>query len=181
MNVVAILGSPKEFNSATELILDEYLRGLEYNSNTVTKFKLSEKEVHGCKGCNYCGFGQRYCIQKDDMQEIYPCIEEADFIVLAMPVYWFSMPSQIKACIDRFYALGTDIWKGKKLGVISTYGGGDNESSGYNLIEATIKTICELLGVEYVMSYAMSGEDLRAEDTKELYKEKLFTLGKNMI
>lgn len=38
------------------------------------------------------------------MKQIYPVLDEADMVVFASPVYWFSLTAQLKAAIDRFYA-----------------------------------------------------------------------------
>ena len=56
--------------------------------------------------CGYChGPGNGACAQKDDMQEIYPLLAEAEMVVFASPVYYFTMSAQIQAVIQRFYAI----------------------------------------------------------------------------
>lgn len=72
----------------------------------VTIIDVCRKKIAGCLACEYChtkGNGQ--CIQKDDMQEIYPVLQEADMIVLASPIYYHSFTGQLQCAINRIYAL----------------------------------------------------------------------------
>ena len=56
--------------------------------------------------CNYChNQGGGKCVQKDDMQQIYPLLQETDMIVFASPIYYFTMSAQLEAVIQRFYAI----------------------------------------------------------------------------
>ena len=56
--------------------------------------------------CEYChGAGNGKCVQKDDMQEIYPYLKDADMITFASPIYYFTMSAQLEAVIHRFYAI----------------------------------------------------------------------------
>jgi multimeric flavodoxin WrbA len=70
---------------------------------------------------------------EDDMQPLYPKLLEAEAMVLATPVYWFTYSAQLKLCIDRWYGLwnaNPDIFKGKPIGIILTYGDTDLYTSG---------------------------------------------------
>lgn len=49
------------------------------------------------------GQWEHHCVQSDDMEKIFPEIEQADMIVFASPLYFFSWPTQIKSVIDRLY------------------------------------------------------------------------------
>ena len=67
---------------------------------------MAHKKVNGCMSCGYCkGAGNGKCVQKDDMQEIYPLIQEADMITFASPIYYFTMSAQLESVIQRFYAI----------------------------------------------------------------------------
>ena len=56
-------------------------------------------------GCNYCHGHGGQCVQKDDMQEIYPLLQDAEMIVFASPIYYFTMSAQLQSVIQRFYAI----------------------------------------------------------------------------
>jgi multimeric flavodoxin WrbA len=66
----------------------------------VEKVILAEKKINYCKGCYGCG-GDGKCVQKDDMAQILDSMTAADVIVLATPVYFYTMCAQMKTVIDR--------------------------------------------------------------------------------
>ena len=73
------------------------------------------------------------CILEDDMQILYPKLRSADAIVIASPIYWFTMNAQTKLCIDRWYALEGprgNALAGKQIGIILTYGDSNQFTSG---------------------------------------------------
>ncbi|MBR4614686.1 MAG: flavodoxin family protein, partial [Kiritimatiellae bacterium] len=60
--------------------------------------------IAGCMACEYChGKGNGACVQKDDMQQLYPLLAEAEVLVLAAPIYYFTMSAQMQAPIQRVY------------------------------------------------------------------------------
>lgn len=70
------------------------------SGNTVEKIFLRDKKIGYCTGCGYC-FGAHTCSQQDDMAPILDKMLAADVIVLATPVYFYSMDAQMKCLIDR--------------------------------------------------------------------------------
>lgn len=74
--------------------------------NEVTEFFLDRMEIHGCKGC-FGGHSSQACpcVQKDDMDKIYPVVRECEVIVLATTLYYWNMSGQIRTAIDRLFAL----------------------------------------------------------------------------
>jgi multimeric flavodoxin WrbA len=67
------------------------------------------------------------------MQPLYPKLAKADAIVLASPIYWFTISAQLKLCLDRCYAFQASHWaelNGKPFGIILTYGDTDLYTSG---------------------------------------------------
>ena len=68
-------------------------------------YDVCKMNIHGCLACEYChtkGNGQ--CVQKDDMQNIYQQLQEAEMLVIASPIYYHGLSGQLKCTIDRFYA-----------------------------------------------------------------------------
>lgn len=105
MNILVLNGSPRT-NGNTVAMVNAFVEGASENGHNITVVDVCKKKIAGCLACEYChtkGNGQ--CIQKDDMQEIYPVLEEAEMIVLASPVYYHSFTGQLQCAINRIYAL----------------------------------------------------------------------------
>lgn len=67
------------------------------------EYDVCKMNIHGCLACEYChtkGSGQ--CDQKDDMQNIYHQLQEAEMLVIASPIYYHGLSGQLKCTIDRF-------------------------------------------------------------------------------
>ena len=62
--------------------------------------------INGCKGC-FCGGKnpESPCVQKDNMEKIYPAYKEADIVVLASPLYYWTISGQLKCAFDRLFAV----------------------------------------------------------------------------
>lgn len=68
----------------------------------VTQINLREKKINPCMGCFYCWKkGKGNCILQDDMQQLRELVMENDIIIESFPLYFFGMPSQMKAFTDR--------------------------------------------------------------------------------
>ena len=102
-NVLILEGSPRPKGNS-HLLSDAFARGAEEAGCTVTRIAAARKRVSGCLGCNACYRNGGQCVQKDDMAEIRDAMLAADVIVLASPIYFYSMTAQLKAVIDRTYA-----------------------------------------------------------------------------
>jgi len=96
--ILGISGSPRKM--ATEHILSEALRMLNEMGIQTEQFSMRGKSISPCRHCDYC-LKNKECIVKDDMQQLYPLIREAEGFVIATPVYNGSMSAQTKIVIDR--------------------------------------------------------------------------------
>ena len=106
MKIVVLNSSPRA-NGNTAAMVEQFKKGAEESGHEVTVIPVAKKKIAGCMACGYCHTkGEGQCIQKDDMQEIYPVLKESDAIVLASPIYYFAMDAQIQCAINRFYAPG---------------------------------------------------------------------------
>ncbi len=101
--VLILSGSPRK-NGNSDLLCDEFMRGALENGNDVEKIHVAEKNIGYCRGCYYCSKNNGVCSIKDDMAEILQKMIDADVIVLASPVYFYSVDAQLKALIDRTVA-----------------------------------------------------------------------------
>ncbi|MDE6016054.1 MAG: flavodoxin family protein [Acetatifactor sp.] len=102
--VVAGGGRPK---GNTAQLVDAFVRGAEEAGHSVEKVSLLKTEVNGCLGCNACRYGKP-CVQKDGFNELVPKIKEADLIVFASPLYFWTISSKLKAFIERFYCIAEE-------------------------------------------------------------------------
>ena len=105
--VLILSGSPRKGGNS-DLLCDEFLRGAQETGNEVEKIFLRSKKVAPCNACYFCKKDGKCAIQ-DDMGEILDKMQAADVIVMASPVYFYSIDAQMKAVIDRSVARWTDI------------------------------------------------------------------------
>jgi len=105
---VLILSSSPRKKGNSNALCDELMRGAAEAGNDVEKVALAEKKINYCTGCYACR-GNGKCAQKDDMAPILDSMVAADVIVLATPVYFYTMCAQMKTAIDRTVARYTKI------------------------------------------------------------------------
>ena len=118
--VVVITGSPRK-NGNSAAMAEAFIKAAEEKGHTVTRFDAAMMNVGGCHACETCFKSGKACSFDDDFNTIAPHILEADDIVFAMPVYWYSIPGQIKNVIDKIYSFcvaGKDV-AGKGCGLIA--------------------------------------------------------------
>ena len=102
--IFVLMGSPRK-NGNTSILCDEFIRGAEEAGHEAEKIIIAEKRINGCLGCGGCQRNGGTCVQKDDMTELSEKILAADVIVLASPIYYYTWTAQLKAVIDRTFAL----------------------------------------------------------------------------
>lgn len=104
--LLALYASPRRQGN-TSLLLDSLVGGAEEVGVNAVSFRVAEMDIRPCRGCDACSRGGE-CIQRDDMQAIYPHLERAGAVVLAAPIFSMNICAQAKALIDRcqrFWAL----------------------------------------------------------------------------
>ncbi|HIW79286.1 MAG TPA: flavodoxin family protein [Candidatus Bilophila faecipullorum] len=103
--ILVLNGSPRPHGNTAALI-DAFIAGAQEAGHSVTRFDLQKMNIHPCLGC--LGGGKNPdspCTQKDDMYHIYPAYKEADILVFASPMYYWSISAQLKAALDRLFAV----------------------------------------------------------------------------
>lgn len=85
-------------------LVESFMKGAREKGHSVEVISLAKKEVKPCLGCNACRY-EKPCIQKDSFNELVPKIKEADCLVFASPLYFWSISARIKAFIERFYCI----------------------------------------------------------------------------
>ena len=97
--ILIISSSPRKGGNS-DLLCDEFIRGASEAGHKTEKVFLRDKNIHYCIGCGVCN-STAQCVQSDDMEQILESMVEADVIVLATPVYFYTMDAQLKTLIDR--------------------------------------------------------------------------------
>jgi multimeric flavodoxin WrbA len=100
---LALFGSPRKGGN-TDILLEEFLRGCLDQGASCERIRLCELQVGGCNGCDGCAKTGR-CVVEDGMQAVYEGLDRNDRIVMAAPIYFYNVPAQAKAVIDRTQAL----------------------------------------------------------------------------
>lgn len=125
-NVLILSGSPRK-NGNSDVLCDKFAEGASQAGHRVEKIRIAEKNIGYCRGCYACkNTGE--CAIKDDMAEILQKMIDADVLVLASPVYFYSIDAQLKAVIDRTVARWLEV-KDKEFYYIITAADSENTSA----------------------------------------------------
>ncbi len=116
-NVLILSGSPRKCGNS-DLLCDEFMRGAKEAGHKVEKINVADKKIAPCRACYACK-GTGKCAIKDDMADILQAMIDADVLVLASPVYFYSIDAQLKALIDRTVARWLEV-KEKEFYYIAT-------------------------------------------------------------
>lgn len=167
MKVLGIMGSPR-IKGNTDLLLDETLKGVQSQGTEVEKLIVGALNITPCReyyGCLKDG----NCVIRDDMDDIYPKLTEADGVVVASPIFFYGVSGQIKVLIDRCqalwarkYVLKQDLHDSVRKGVFIGVGA----TRGEKLFDGTILTVkyfFKAIGVRYVDALLVRGVDKRGE------------------
>ena len=119
MKIVVVTGSPRKFGNSFSMT-EAFIKEAEQCGHSVKRFDAAFMKIGGCHAQMTCFKTGNACSFDDDFNLIAPAILEADAVVYTMPVYWYSIPAQIKGVIDCIFSLvvgGKDV-AGKKMGLI---------------------------------------------------------------
>lgn len=141
MEVIAFLGSPRK-DGNTELLLKEAIRGIEESGFNVQVFDLNLMNIMPCQNCGGCE-ESGVCVYEDDMSQIYDAIRTADRVILASPIFFFSVSAQAKVMIDRCQAFWCEKYLLKK-----PIPEGPQKRKGLLLLVAGMKEKIGMAGIE---------------------------------
>jgi len=131
--ILILLGSPRKTGNSS-VLADSLAKGSIHAGASVVTLFLHGLDISPCTGCNACQEeAAQGCVIDDAMQDVYRKIIEADAVVFASPIYWFSVTAQLKTVIDRIYAVGggdKNALGGKNFGVVLAYADTDPFISG---------------------------------------------------
>lgn len=181
--VMIAVGSPRKRGNSSTLAA-QVASGAKAGGAQVETFFLHGMNIKPCTACGGCRKKVHVdCVIKDDMQLLYPKLRSADVIVIASPIYWFTFSAQTKLFMDRWYAMGGDEgypFKGKRFGIVLTYGGEDPFSSGAVNALRTFQDALGYTGAEIAgMVYGSADKAGDIKKNKALLKEA-YQLGKEL-
>ncbi len=180
--ILILKGSPREKGNSA-VLADRVAAGAKQAGAEVESFYLHGMDIRPCDACDSCQETGGVCVVKDDMQILYPKLCQADAVVIASPVYWFTISAQVKLCIDRWYALESrqgDTLRGKQFGILLTYGDSDLYTSGGINAIYTFQSIFRYLRAEIVgMVYGTAMDVGDVEKQPELL-EKAYQMGERL-
>jgi multimeric flavodoxin WrbA len=181
--VLVLKGSPRE-NGNSSTLAEQVAAGAREAGAEVESISLHTLDIRPCDACDVCHETGGVCIIKDDMQSLYPKLRRAQVIVVASPVYWFTISAQAKLCIDRWYAFVTEqenVLRGKKFGIVLTYGDSDlYTSGGINAIH-TFESMFRYIGAEMVGIVHGSVSDVGDAQKQPELMEKAYHLGQRLV
>lgn len=99
--ILIISSSPRKGGNS-DMLCDRFMMGAIESGNIVEKVNLVDLKINYCTGCEFCVRNDHSgCLQKDDMALMINKLKCADIIVLATPIYFYTMCGQLKTFIDR--------------------------------------------------------------------------------
>ena len=157
MKIAVFNGNPRK--GTTSAMVQAFREGAQAAGHEVEEYQVGKMKIAGCLGCEYCHTkGNGACIQKDDLEKILPAYKEADMIVFASPIYYFTMSAQMEAAIQRVYCIGKPL-KAKKAALLLTSG-----SPGvYDAATAQFKAYMAYAGIEAAGIITSNGEENKSE------------------
>jgi arsenate reductase len=157
--VLGFQGSPRKKGN-TSYLLSAFMDEVERLGGKPRIIDVAQKNIVPCIGCGFCE-KKGSCVTKDDdmTHEIYPLLREADAVVLAAPIYFYNVPAQLKAVIDRTQTLWSRKYKLKLTDPARHYRRGfllaQGATKGKNLfegVELTAKYFYDAIGAKYIGS-----------------------------
>ena len=174
--VLIVNGSPRKRGNSV-LLAEQVAVGARAAGAEVETVTIQGMDIRPCTACEACKDTEEGdCIIQDDMQSLYPKIRRADVIVIATPIYFFTMSAQAKLFIDRCYALlqtaHGDLLTGKKFAFVLAYGDTDPFTSGaINAIRA-FQDMCRYIEAEIVgFVYGTASEEGEIQSQEDLLEQ----------
>ena len=167
MKILVLNGSPRPKGNTAALV-EAFAAGARESGHQVHVVPVCQKKIAGCLACEYCHTkGNGKCIQQDDMQEVYPLLDEAGMLVLASPIYYHNFSGQLQCAINRIYALGKPKNLRKAALILSS---GDSDVYGGALYEYQ-NSFLGYLELEDMGVFTAHGDENKSEaKLRQLYE-----------
>lgn len=182
IRIAAIHGSPRK-NHNSDTLLDAIIDGMNIEKHQVRHIYTATENIKPCTACNACS-KHPGCILKDDMQEAYKVLDEADIVITATPVYFHSVTAQLKTFIDRTQAIwaskyvleSTMISRKRRLGFAICTGGPPQEKSYFDCTLKVLDIFHKCINAKLVGTLMVADVDheyvSKREDVLELARQE---------
>ena len=178
MKIVVLTGSPHK-KGTTALLADRFCEGAASVGHEVTRFDAGLSPVPGCMACDGCRRnGPAPCVRGDAMNELAKELVRADAVVFVTPLYYFGMSAQLKAVVDRFYAVNADLMGGKRTALLAA--SADDRDWTMSALVAHYETIARYLKWEDMGHVLATGCSCRADAEKTDYPTLAYELGQTI-
>lgn len=178
MKILLISGSPHKAGT-TSVLIKAFSKGAESAGHEVYHFNAGEKEVHPCIACEKCHSAVSACVFRDAFDEIRDMLIEADAVVFASPIYYYGLTAQLKAVIDRFYAINEQLRTAKKTALLLACG--DNTMESAECAASPFYGMVDYLGWEIADVIAAKGCDTAEDVVNTEYPDQAYELGRTML
>ena len=170
MKVLGIMGSPR-IGGNTDTLMDEALRGARSAGAFAEKIIVDELDISPCREFNNC-LKDGNCAIRDGMDDIYLSLDEADAVIIGSPIFFYGLPAQLKALVDRCQALWARKYvlkqepasQGRKGAFIAV--GGTKGGNLFDGSKLTVKYWFDAIGVEYAEELFVRGVDQKGDIKK---------------
>ncbi len=182
--VVIVMGSPRK-NGNSITLAQRVAKGAEAVGAEVESFYIHEMDIKPCDDCDIClEDSSKDCIIDDDMQNLYPKLRQADALVIASPIYFATVSAQTKLFLDRCHAGGESqgsALKGKRIGIVLTYGDSDPFNSGAVNAMRTFQDIFAYIGSPIIgMVYGSASKAGEIKANRDLMG-KAYKMGEQLV
>ncbi|SFM01152.1 flavodoxin family protein [Pelosinus propionicus] len=178
-NILVLTGSPRKGGN-TDKLADAFIAGAQQAGHITIKIAAADKHIKGCIDCQTCFSRGSACSISDDFADLAPLLEQADMVVFATPMYWFSFPVQLKAAIDKLYSylISKRTLKIKECALLVS--GGEKKLNAYDGIVKSYTLIADYLHWKdsgIVIVPGLHGKDVLKTDGLN----RAETLGKSIV
>ncbi len=167
LKILGIMGSPR-IGGNTDILLNKALEGAASQGADIDKIIVDKLNIAPCKEYYGC-LNDGNCVIRDDMDDVYPRLLSSDCLIIASPMFFYSITSQLKALIDRCqatwarkYILKQRLSDKKRKGVFIGVGA----TRGEKLFEGSIyiiKYFFKAIDLEYGGELLVRGVDKKGE------------------
>jgi multimeric flavodoxin WrbA len=177
MKILGLVGSPRR-GSNTDLLVNAILEGARESKHATEKVYLYNVNIAPCVDCKACKKGNYQCALKDDMQMLYPKLEEADVIVFGTPLYWYGPSAKMKLLVDRLRPfIASKKLKGKKAVLVVP---SEEGADACNLTVGMFSLSFKYLEMNMVGVLLPKASELAEVKTQPQTLNEAFVIGKNL-
>ena len=160
------------------MLADKFIEGAKEAGHEVFRFDAAFETVKPCLACEYCSSHNSECVHKDSMEKLNGELIDADVVVFATPLYYYTVSAQLKAVMDRFHAKNSIISGSKKAILLATAYGDDDQTM--EPLDKMYEASLRFLNWENAGKVYATGCPVREMLEETEFPENAYQLGKNL-